>query len=81
MLSAAAWRFVQAPFILCHAHADADTALGEQQGKPEPITAAMSCMDALFNLCQVSYSLLTGAMMSLIGCTPGSPVLLVLACR
>ena len=57
-LTALAWRVVRAPLTLRRAHADADTALGEQQGKPEPITAAMSCMDALFDLCQVpSYCL------------------------
>lgn len=31
----------------------ADTPLGEQQGKQQPVQAALSCMDALFDLCQV----------------------------
>ena len=58
-LPVSARRIVWAPVTLCCARADADMALGEQQGKPEPITAAMSCMDALFDLCQVSFLLLT----------------------
>ena len=31
----------------------ADVSLGEQPGKQQPVQAALACMDALFDLCQV----------------------------